>query len=127
MGWKSKAKYIAITSIPGAPAVVYVYDRFGNVVSEAVGDAATDLKNEAEALGADLIDDISDIAVDVANAHLDLIEGAGLAFIAGAELMYDYGYNKIAPYRVETITALTAMTIYITTGVIIAKKIAGAK
>jgi hypothetical protein len=127
MGWKSKAKYVVVSAVPGAPAITYVYDRFGNVVTEAIGDAATDLKDEAFDLGADLVDDISEIAFDVANATLDLIEGAGLAFISGAELMYDYGYNKVAPYRVETITAITAMVVYITTAVIIGKKIAGAK
>jgi hypothetical protein len=127
MGWKSKARFVLVSAVPGGQAVAYVYDRFGNVVTEAVGDAATDLKDEALGIGAELVDDISDVAFDVASATLDLIEGAGLAFISGAELMYDYGYNKVAPYRVETITAITAMVVYITTAVIIGKKIAGAK
>ena len=127
MGWKSKAKYLVVSAIPGAPTITYVYDQYGNIVSEAIGDAATDLKDEALNIGAELVEDVSDIAFDVANATLDLIENAGLAFISGAELMFDYGYNKVAPYRVETITALTAMLVYITTAVIIGKKIAGAK
>jgi len=127
MGWKSKAKYLVVSAIPGAPAITYVYDQYGNIVSEAIGDAATDLKDEALNIGAELVEDVSDIAFNVANATLDLIENAGLAFISGAELMFDYGYNKVAPYRVETITALTAMLVYITTAVIIGKKIAGAK
>ncbi len=127
MGWKSKARFVLVSAVPGGQGIAYVYDRFGNVVTEAVGDAATDLKDEALSIGAELVDDISDVAFDVATATLDLIEGAGLAFISGAELMYDYGYNKVAPYRVETITAITAMVVYITTAVIIGKKIAGAK
>ena len=40
--------------------------------------------------------------------------------------MYDYGYNKIEPYRVETVTALTALTVYATTAIIVMKKIRGA-
>ena len=55
-----------------------------------------------------------------------MIEGAGLAIISGAELMYDYGYNKISPHRVEAVTAVTALLVYITTGVIMFKKIRGA-
>ena len=46
--------------------------------------------------------------------------------ISGAELMYDYGYNKISPHRVEAVTGVTALLVYITTGVIMFKKIKGA-
>ena len=126
MGWRSKVKYAVLMNLPGGISNVILYDRFGNVVSEEISDKAEDLYNEALDLGADAIDKIGDVALDIANAGLDLIEGAGLAIISGAELMYDYGYNKISPHRVEAVTAVTAMLVYITTGVIMFKKIKGA-
>lgn len=126
MVWTSKAKYVTYANVPGSAALATVYDRYGNVISEAIGDAADELTNQAQKVGADLLDDVKDVAFDVANATLDVVENLGLAVISGSELMYDYGYNKISPYRVETVTALTAMTIYLITTVIIAKKIRGA-
>ena len=42
-------------------------------------------------------------------------------------ILYDnYTYSKVAPHRVEAVTALTALTIYLTTAVIVFKKIRGA-
>jgi len=126
MGWRSIVKYAVLTNLPGGVTNVILYDRFGNVVSEEIGETAEDLYNEAIDLGAEAVDKIGDVALDVANAGLDIIQGAGLAVISGAELMYDYGYNKISPHRVEAVTALTALTVYITTFVIVVKKIRGA-
>ena len=126
MGWRSKVKYAVLTNLPGGFSNVILYDRFGSVVSEEISENAEDLYNEALDLGAEAIDKIGDVALDVANAGLDLIEGAGLAIISGAELMYDYGYNKISPHRVEAVTAVTALLVYITTSVIMFKKIRGA-
>lgn len=133
IGWLSKAKYVTYVIVPGSYALTIVYDKFGNKISEVQSDvtdgaanAALDLFEEGKELGLDVIEDISDVALDIANAGLDLIEGAGLAIISGAELMYDYGYNKISPHRVEAVTAVTAMLVYITTGVIMFKKIKGA-
>ena len=66
------------------------------------------------------------MALDVASAALDVIEGAGLAIISAGEKMFDYTYSKVAPHRVEAVTALTALTVYLTTAVIVFKKIRGA-
>ena len=126
MGFLTKVKYAVLMTLPGGVTNVILYDRFGNVVSEAAEEEGQKLLDAALGAGADLVDSIGDVALDVANAGLDLIEGAGLAVISGAELMYDYGYNKISPHRVEAVTALTALTVYITTFVIVVKKIRGA-
>ena len=126
MGWRSKVKYAVLLNLLGGISNVILYDRFGNVISEEISEGAEDLYNEALDLGAEAVDKIGDVALDIANAGLDLIEGAGLAIISGAELMYDYGYNKISPHRVEAVTAVTALLVYITTGVIMFKKIRGA-
>ena len=126
MGWRSKVKYAVLLNLPGGISNVILYDRFGNVISEEISESAEDLYTEALDLGAEAVDKIGDVALDIANAGLDLIEGAGLAIISGAELMYDYGYNKISPHRVEAVTAVTALLVYITTGVIMFKKIRGA-
>ena len=125
MGWRSKVKWVTKKFIPGGFIAVTLYDKFGNVISEEISETADDLYEEAIDLGAQAIDKIGDVALDIANAGLDLIEGAGLALISGVELMYDYGYNKISPHRVEAVTAVTALTIYLTTAVIVFKKIRG--
>ena len=130
MGWISKAKYVTYAIIPGSYALTIVYDRFGNKISEVQSDlieegenAALVLFEEGKDLGLEVIENISDVALDVANAGLDLIEGAGLAIISATELMYDYTYNKISPHRVEAVTAVTAMLIYSITALTIFKKI----
>ena len=69
---------------------------------------------------------MGEIGQDLGAGALKLIKGAGVAVIEGAEDVVDYTWDKVAPYRVETVTALTALTIYITTGVILFKKIRGA-
>ena len=126
MGLLSAAKYAVLTNLPGGVINVILYDRFGNEVANEIGDQATVLYDDALEAGAEAIDKIGDVVVDVANAALDIIEGAGLAVISAGEKMYDYTYSKVAPHRVEAVTALTALTIYLTTAVIVFKKIRGA-
>lgn len=132
MGLLNKAKYVTYTLIPGSYAVTILYDRFGNVISETKSDVesgaenlALDLRDKAILEGSQLVDDISNVAVDVASAALDVIEGAGLAVISAGESMFDYTYSKVSPHRVEAVTALTALTVYLTTAVIVFKKIRG--
>ena len=126
MGLLSAAKYAVLTNLPGGVINVILYDRFGNEVANEIGDQATVLYDNAIDAGAEAIDKIGDVVVDVANAALDIIEGAGLAVISAGEKMYDYTFSKVAPHRVEAVTALTALTIYLTTAVIVFKKIRGA-
>ena len=126
MGLLSAAKYAVLTNLPGGIINVILYDRFGNEVANEIGDQATVLYDNAIDAGAEAIDKIGDVVVDVANAALDIIEGAGLAVISAGEKMYDYTFSKVAPHRVEAVTALTALTIYLTTAVIVFKKIRGA-
>ena len=126
MGLLSAAKYAVLTNLPGGIINVILYDRFGNEVANEIGDQATALYDDALEAGAEAIDKIGDVVVDVANAALDIIEGAGLAVISAGEKMYDYTFSKVAPHRVEAVTALTALTIYLTTAVIVFKKIRGA-
>ena len=128
-----KSYYVTYALIPGSYALTTLYDKFGNVISETQSDitegtvnAAEDLLNEALEGGAELVDDISNVALDVTSDTLDVIEGQGLAIMSAGERMYDYTYSKVAPHRVEAVTALTALTIYLTTAVIVFKKIRGA-
>ena len=128
-----KSYYVTYALIPGSYAITTLYDKFGNVLSETQSDIeegaenlALDLRDKAILEGSQLIDDISEVTLDVANAALDVIEGAGLAIISAGENMFDYTYSKVAPHRVEAVTALTALTVYLTTAVIVFKKIRGA-
>ena len=128
-----KSYYVTYALIPGSYAITTLYDKFGNVLSETQSDIeegaenlALDLRDKAILEGSQLIDDISEVTLDVANAALDVIEGAGLAIISAGENMFDYTYSKVAPHRVEAVTALTALTVYLTTAVIVFKKIKGA-
>ncbi|MCP3684695.1 MAG: hypothetical protein GY861_18665 [bacterium] len=125
MGLLSKVKYAVLVNLPGGVSNVILYDRFGNEVANEISEEAENLYKKAIDTGAEAIDNIADIAVDVANAALDVIEGAGLAVISAGESMFDYTYSKVAPHRVEAVTALTALTIYLTTAVIVFKKIRG--
>ncbi len=132
MGLLDKGKYVTYALLPGYFAITVLYDKFGNVLAETKADFKEDVENEAEKLlnealdnGALLVDSIEDVSVKVANAALDVIEGAGLAVISAGESMFDYTYSKVAPHRVEAVTALTALTIYLTTAVIVFKKIRG--
>jgi len=126
MGLWDAAKYAVLTNLPGGAANVILYDRFGNEIANQAGDTAQDLYDNAIEAGAEAIEKIEDVALDVASAALDVIEGAGLAVISAGEKMYDYTYSKVAPHRVEAVTALTALTVYLTTAVIVFKKIRGA-
>ena len=125
ISWVSGAKYAVLSNLPGGVANVIIYDRFGNKIAEGVEEAGDKILTEALEGGAEIIDNIGDVAVDVASAALDVIEGAGLAIISAGEKMYDYTYSKVAPHRVEAVTALTALTVYLTTAVIVFKKIKG--
>lgn len=141
MGWREKAKWVQYALLPGTYAgdkivdkiIVKVYDKYGNVVNETTSvvvdgasSLAEDIFNEAQNLGAEVIEDIKDVSLEVASAALEVIEGAGLAVLSAGELMFDYTYSKVAPHRVEAVTAVTALTIYLTTAVIVFKKIRGA-
>jgi len=125
MGLLSKVKYAVLVNLPGGVSNVILYDRFGNEVTNEISEEAENLYNKAIDTGAEAIENIADIAVDVASAALDVIEGAGLAVISAGESMFDYTYSKVAPHRVEAVTALTALTVYLTTAVIVFKKIRG--
>jgi len=129
MSWQSKAQYVAqVQQRTGGGAlalVTIVYDSFGNKVAEGIEEEGSKLLEDAIEGGALLVDSIADVSVKVANAALDVIEGAGLAVISAGESMFDYTYSKVAPHRVEAVTALTALTVYITTAVIVFKKIRG--
>ena len=129
MSWQSKAQYVAqVQQRTGGGAlalVTIVYDSFGNKVAEGIEEEGQKLLDDAIDTGALLVDSIADVSVKVANAALDVIEGAGLAVISAGESMFDYTYSKVAPHRVEAVTALTALTIYLTTAVIVFKKIRG--
>ena len=129
MSWQSKAQYVAqVQQRTGGGAlalVTIVYDSFGNKVAEGIEEEGSKLLEDAIEGGALLVDSIADVSVKVANAALDVIEGAGLAVISAGESMFDYIYSKVAPHRVEAVTALTALTIYLTTAVIVFKKIRG--
>ena len=129
MSWQSKAQYVAqVQQRTGGGAlalVTIVYDSFGNKVAEGIEEEGQKLLDDAIDIGALLVDSIADVSVKVANAARDVIEGAGLAVISAGESMFDYTYSKVAPHRVEAVTALTALTIYLTTAVIVFKKIRG--
>ena len=129
MSWQSKAQYVAqVQQRTGGGAlalVTIVYDSFGNKVAEGIEEEGSKLLEDAIEGGALLVVSIADVSVKVANAALDVIEGAGLAVISAGESMFDYTYSKVAPHRVEAVTALTALTIYLTTAVIVFKKIRG--
>ena len=87
-----------------------------------LGNLGEDIGEGLEAIGAG----IADLGEDVGRGTLRVIKGAGIAVIEGAEDVFDYTYNKIAPHRVEAVSVLTAMLVYTTTAVIIFKKIRGA-
>ena len=129
MSWQSKAQYVAqVQQRTGGGAlalVTIVYDSFGNKVAEGIEEEGSKLLADAIDGGALLVDSIADVSVKVANAALDVIEGAGLAVISAGESMFDYTYSKVSPHRVEAVTAITALTVYITTAIIVFKKIRG--
>ena len=95
MGFWDAAKYAVLTNLPGGVTNVILYDRFGNEVANEVGDTAQNLYDDAIEAGAEAIEKIEDVAVEVANAALDIIEGAGLAVISAGEKMYDYTWTSL--------------------------------
>jgi hypothetical protein len=146
MGWfKDKWKWYVRSYSETGDEYIKVYDKYGNKVFEEITpfdaiptseeiDAAiaagllagSQLIDELEGLGVELIDDIKDVSLEVANAALEIVQGAGLAALSGAELMFDYTYSKISPHRVEAVSVMTATLVYLTTAVIVFKKIKGA-
>ena len=74
-----------------------------------------------ETIGAGL----ADLGEDLGSGALVVIRGAGRAIIDSGENMFDYIAEKVAPHRVEAVTAITAMLFYGATAVIVFKKIRG--
>ena len=114
-------------------AGVPILDSIGDGLKEGLEFVGSGIRDFGEDLGSGLLDlgsaiaeEVGEIGQDLGAGALKLIKGAGVAVIEGAEDVVDYTWDKVAPYRVETVTALTALTIYITTGVILFKKIRGA-
>mgnify|MGYP003676434416 FL=1 len=91
--------------------------------ASALIDAGTPVVNAIgqgfEAIG----EGLSELGSDIGDAALKVLRRSGIAVIEGAEDIFDYTYNKVAPYRVETVTAVTAMLIYSITALTIFKKI----
>ncbi|MHA2219850.1 MAG: hypothetical protein ACXACY_28470 [Candidatus Hodarchaeales archaeon] len=86
-----------------------------------LGNLGEDIGEGLETIGAG----IANFGEDLGAGTLEVIRGAGLAVISAGESMFDYTYSKVSPHRVEAVTALTALTIYLTTAVIVFKKIRG--
>ena len=146
MGWfKDKWRWYVRSYSATGDEYIKVYDQFGNKVFEEITpfdaiptseeiDAAiaaglvagSQLIDELQELGVELIDDIKDVSVDLANSALEIVQGAGLAAIEGVEVAFDYTYSRISPHRVEAVSVFTAMMVYLTTAVIVFKKIKGA-
>ena len=95
----------------GTPVVSAIGQGF-----EAIGEGLS------EGLGI-LGEELGDLGSDIGDAALKVLRRSGIAVIEGAEDIFDYTYNKVAPYRVETVTAVTAMLIYSITALTIFKKI----
>ena len=68
---------------------------------------------------------LADLGEDLGSGALVVIRGAGRAIIDSGENMFDYIAEKVAPHRVEAVTAITAMLFYGATAVIVFKKIRG--
>ena len=71
-----KSYYVTYALIPGSYAITTLYDKFGNVLSETQSDIeegaenlALDLRDQAILEGSQLIDDISEVTLDVAMLH----------------------------------------------------------
>tara|TARA_R110002050_G_scaffold296231_1_gene455968 strand:+ start:66 stop:497 length:432 start_codon:yes stop_codon:yes gene_type:complete len=92
-------------------------------IGEGLGDGLEFLgEGISEGLGI-LGGELGDLGSDIGDAALKVLRRSGIAVIEGAEDIFDYTYNKVAPYRVETVTAVTAMLIYSITALTIFKKI----
>jgi len=108
----------------------YLLQKDDGVIESITDDAATALIDAGtpvvnaigqgfEAIG----EGLSELGSDIGDAALKVLRRSGIAVIEGAEDIFDYTYNKVAPYRVETVTAVTAMLIYSITALTIFKKI----
>ncbi len=124
------------------PKVVYdrlvdegipIFDTVGDNLKEGltylgseIGELGSDLGTGLIGLGSEIAEELGDLGQDIGLGALKVIKGAGVALLEGAEDVVDYTYSKVSPHRVEAVTALTAIMIYVTTTVIIFKKIRGA-
>ena len=90
-----------------------------NVLIEAGTPVVNSIGEGFEAIG----EGLSELGSDIGDAALKVLRRSGIAVIEGAEDIFDYTYDKVAPYRVETVTAVTAMLIYSITALTIFKKI----
>jgi len=110
-----------------------IFDTVGDNLKEGltylgseIGELGSDLGTGLIGLGSEIAEELGDLGQDIGLGALKVIKGAGVALLEGAEDVVDYTYGKVSPHRVEAVTALTAIMIYVTTTVIIFKKIRGA-
>ena len=109
----------------GTPIIQEIGAGIGKI-GEGIGELGSDLGTGLLGLGSSLAEEIGEIGSDLGTGALKVIRGAGVAVIEGAEDIVDYAWTKIAPHRVPAVTAVTAITIYLTTAVILFKKIRNA-
>ena len=110
-----------------------IFDSLGDNLNEGltylgseIGELGADLGTGLIGLGSEIAEELGDLGQDIGLGALKVIKGAGGALLEGAEDVVDYTWGKVSPHRVEAVTALTAIMIYVTTTVIIFKKIRGA-
>tara|TARA_R110002110_G_scaffold268162_1_gene483996 strand:- start:284 stop:769 length:486 start_codon:yes stop_codon:yes gene_type:complete len=94
-------------------------------IGAEIGELGADLGTGLIGLGSEIAEELGDLGQDIGLGALKVIKGAGVALLEGAEDVVDYTWGKVSPHRVEAVTALTAIMIYVTTTVIIFKKIRG--
>tara|TARA_R100001163_G_C5013216_1_gene158434 strand:- start:11 stop:451 length:441 start_codon:yes stop_codon:yes gene_type:complete len=109
----------------GTPIIQEIGAGIGQI-GQGIGELGSDLGTGLLGLGSSLAEEIGEIGSDLGTGALKVIRGAGVAVIEGAEDIVDYAWTKIAPHRVPAVTAVTAITIYLTTAVILFKKIRNA-
>ena len=80
-------------------------------VGSGIGELGEDLGTGLLDLGGAIAEEIGDLGQDFGAGALRVIRNSGVAIIEGAEEMVDYTWGKVSPYRVEAVTALTAITI----------------
>lgn len=109
----------------GTPIIQEIGAGIGQI-GQGIGELGADLGTGLLGLGSSLAEEIGEIGSDLGTGALKVIRGAGIAVIEGAEDIVDYTWTKVSPHRVQAVTAVTAITIYITTAVILFKKIRNA-